>query len=276
MPAVVNLSLGGDYGPHDGTSVVETGLAAFVGDAFPGRVLVVAAGNSGEIDTPSAGGGPFGIHTEVHVAEGEVTRVPILAAAAANGQGFVWVTFRPGDDVDVGLEGPGRSTWVGLTGRGGQGGYTAGSGGDENQGGVVNNLPSADASITADTNGATVAFTGHWSAQSEFAVLLRGSGDASLWITAQGDAAQGVVFERALRQGTINVPASAPGLLGVGCTVNRVAWTPLGGATVDLGALGADMSPVSDSACYFSSSGPTPFGVQKPEISAPAPSSPRP
>ena len=47
LPAVVNLSLGGDFGPHDGTSVLERGLSAFVGDDKPGRVIVVASGNSG-------------------------------------------------------------------------------------------------------------------------------------------------------------------------------------------------------------------------------------
>lgn len=49
MPAVVNLSLGGDDGPHDGTSMLEAGTAAFVGDDKPGRVIVTAAGNSGAL-----------------------------------------------------------------------------------------------------------------------------------------------------------------------------------------------------------------------------------
>src|SRR6185503_18468917 len=43
-PAVVNLSLGTLYGPKDGTSPFEAGIAALTG---PGRVIVVAAGNDG-------------------------------------------------------------------------------------------------------------------------------------------------------------------------------------------------------------------------------------
>lgn len=43
-PAVVNLSLGGDYGPHDGTGELAQSLAGLLG---PGQIIVSAAGNSG-------------------------------------------------------------------------------------------------------------------------------------------------------------------------------------------------------------------------------------
>jgi subtilisin family serine protease len=266
VPAVLNLSLGSDYGPHDGTSPIETGLTALVGDDKPGRAIVVAAGNSGDVTTPASGGPPQGIHSEVHVFEGETTRVPLLAnAAAADGSAFVWITFRPGDDVSVGLEGPGGSTWVGLTGTGDQGSYEK----DSNKGAVVNNLPSANSTITPQTNSATVIFSGTWAANDEFAIVLRGTGDASLWVTPEKDAQGNLVFEKAVRQGTINVPAAAPGLLAVGCTVNRTQWRPIDGMPIMLSMLGPDDNPVPDSACFFSSDGPTPTGVQKPEISAP-------
>src|SRR6185437_3048855 len=276
-PVVVNVSLGSDYGPHDGTSTIEKGLSAFVGDAFPGRAIAVAAGNSGEISAHGDGTLPLctgdgwlcGVHTEVHVAPGEETRVPIVAGAATDGQGYVWVTFLPGDDVEVGLEGPGGSEWVGYTGRADQGSYNDGSGTSANTGVVVNDLPSADPDLNPITNSAVAIFTGHWDQGSEFAILLRGSGTASLWVEGEGDAQQELYFEKALRQGTINVPASAPGLLAVGCTVNRIEWTPFDGAPLQLGMLGTDTNPVADSACYFSADGPTPLGVQKPEISAP-------
>lgn len=270
LPAVVNLSLGGDYGSHDGQSSLEKGLTALVGDDKPGRAIVVAAGNSGAIfDDLGQGGGPYGIHTEVHVAPHEETRVPIVASAAkTDGQAFVWITFRPGDDVEVALEGPGDSRWVGFTGKGDDGSYGSGSGADAVKAGIVNNLPKSNPAITADTNSAVVVWTGRWE-DGEFAVVLRGSGDASLWLTGTGGAEQGLYFTRAIRQGTINVPASAPGLLAVGCTLNRVSWTPLSGQALDLTQLGPEMNPVPDGACYFSADGPTPFGVQKPEISAP-------
>lgn len=43
-PAVINLSLGSQFGPHDGTSLYEQSLAELTG---PGNILVVAAGNDG-------------------------------------------------------------------------------------------------------------------------------------------------------------------------------------------------------------------------------------
>ncbi len=46
LPAVVNLSLGGHDGPHDGTSLFEQGMDELVGGS--GRVIVVSAGNEGD------------------------------------------------------------------------------------------------------------------------------------------------------------------------------------------------------------------------------------
>jgi subtilisin family serine protease len=43
-PAVVNLSLGGHLGPHDGTSLLEQSISALTG---PGRIVVASAGNEG-------------------------------------------------------------------------------------------------------------------------------------------------------------------------------------------------------------------------------------
>ena len=45
MPAVVNISLGGHFGPHDGTSLFETALENLLNEE--GRAIVTSAGNEG-------------------------------------------------------------------------------------------------------------------------------------------------------------------------------------------------------------------------------------
>jgi subtilisin family serine protease len=269
LPAVVNLSIGGDFGPHDGTSDLEKGLAAMVGDDKPGRVIVVAAGNSGSIYHVEGVDDPFGVHTEVHVSPSADMRVPIFASSAKNGKGYVWVTFRPGDEVSVGFEGPGGETWVALTDPGDDRGYQ----GEKASAGVINNIQNGKAPISPDTNSAVVAWEGEWENGSEFAIILKGHGDAQLWVTGLGDvtasSSLGLLFMKGMKQGTITVPASHPSLLAVGCTMNRLSWAPYMGPAIKISSIGPLTTLYEDSSCYFSSAGPTPFGVPKPEISAP-------
>lgn len=273
LPAVVNLSLGSDFGPHDGTSMLEAGLSSMVGADKPGRAVVVAAGNSGALYGID-GAGPFGIHTEAHVSPNATTRVTMRTAGASgqvSGNGFVWITFQPGDDISVGLEGPGGASWIGLTGPGKEAGYDRG----DSRAGVINNRLDNNDDLTADTNGAIVFFSSTWDAQDTFAITLRGRGDAQLWVTptegaAPGAAGLGLVFERATKAGTIAVPASAPGLIAVGCTLNRTSWFPLRpvGVELEINSFGGQEA-VEDSTCFFSAAGPTPAGVTKPDLVAP-------
>ncbi|HSU40786.1 MAG TPA: S8 family serine peptidase, partial [Polyangiaceae bacterium] len=109
-PAVVNLSLGSDFGGHDGSSPVERGLESLVGADHPGRAIVVAAGNSATLyagldtGTPE----PLGVHTEVHIPEHGEALVPIVTPATAPGvtEGtiYVWITLRAGDALKLGVE----------------------------------------------------------------------------------------------------------------------------------------------------------------------------
>ena len=51
-PVVINISVGGQYGPHDGTSDFEAALSALSG---PGRIIVKSAGNDRSSDRGRGG-----------------------------------------------------------------------------------------------------------------------------------------------------------------------------------------------------------------------------
>jgi len=279
MPAVVNLSLGSDFGAHDGASALELGLASFVGPGFPGRAIVVAAGNSAGLYSGALAPkypGPFGIHTEVHVPQDSVSRVALLTPAATgmstvNGAAYVWIGFREGDDVSVGVEDQGATRVAQVpVGHGEKVDFGASTIT------VLNGtLPSAAAGsgLSPGRQSAIVAIDGTWSAKSEFAIRLEGHGSAALWVQGEGDLNPelnlGALFARGEKEGTINVPASASGLIAVGATLNRTSWVDANGTAIDLPALGAlDDAPL-DTIAYFSSAGPNALGALKPDIVAP-------
>lgn len=265
LPCVLNISIGGDFGAHDGTGLMERGLAALVGDDKPGRVIVVSSGNSGGLYRVGDYD-PVGIHTEVRVDPHAPASVPLITPGSDEGRIFVWASFRPGDEVSVGLEGP-DGTWISPVSPGDDAGYDDGEG---TTAAIINNVVDGRSSISADSNSAVMVWAGKWDEGGPFRIRLEGRGDASLWVAARGEAGvRGAFLARGLTQGTINLPASHPRLLAVGATLNRNSWRPYEGDMVALGAFGPLEEPLEDSVAYFSASGPTPLGVPKPEIVAP-------
>jgi subtilisin family serine protease len=280
-PVAVNLSLGTDFGPHDGTMAWEQVLASFVGPANPGHVITVAAGNSGSV--VFSPGQPL-VHNNVFVQDGSTTRVPVTSVGSTSGTIQVWVATPADASISVGLDGPDGQWIAPVTSGKSQGktgaGYTAG---------VTNGSGVSSSQVPAGSYGAVVVWSGKFPA-GQYQITLEGHGTADLYVEADGDAAgdgsQNVGFLYGVREGTINLPATHPALLGVGCTVNRTSWTSIDGAKVgigvplldDAGGLPApgttlDPTPTRDfvlgEVCFFSSAGPTVTGVPKPEISAP-------
>lgn len=256
LPAVVNLSLGGDFGPHDGTSLLEKALADLVGDDRPGRAIVVSSGNSG--GRVELGGELAGVHTEARVRPSSSVRVPLVVAG--RGSAFVWVTMRAGDDVAVGVEGRDGDTWIGPVGPGDESGYEDGTDGAV----VINALVNERSDLTSDTNGAVLVVQGEFDEDGEeIAVVLEGEGDAQLWV-ASSDAV--ALFRKGLVEGTVAVPATHPRLVAVGSSVSRTQWKTIGGELLSAGSIDRDdRGRVST----FSACGPTVTGVMKPELVAP-------
>ncbi len=271
MPAAVNVSLGGDFGPHDGSSPLEAGLASFVGDSHPGRAIIVAAGNSGALF--SQGSAQWGVHTEVRTLEGERSRVILGMPGASSGDvvhgsAFLWVHLRDGDDVRVGLEKNDQEE-VAPQATGEQRAVTSGG----TTLAVVNGVVGGDSPLNAGTRGAIAYVSEAWRGSDTFALTLEGRGTAEIWVQGTGDAELGspllgALLMRPTKHGTVNVPASHPELLAVGCTINRLDWRA-GKYEIEVASVGSVEHPPLDGACYFSSTGPNADGAPKPEISAP-------
>lgn len=276
LPAVVNLSLGSDFGGHDGTAPLERGLASFVGSDHPGRVLVVAAGNSAGVYTGLSANypPPFGIHTEVHVPPHSEARIPVLTpptgGSATRGTVFVWIAMRPGDDLDVGVEDADGDALIAPLG--------AGEGASETRGDltatVLNQSHGKGSPIPDGTHGAVVVLDGAWDAGETFAVRLKGRGTARLWVQSEGDLAPGAgspgaLFPRATKAATIGIPATTDHVIAVGATINRAGWTDRQGNEIRIQSFGALKSPVGDSMAFFSGAGPTASGMIKPDVIAP-------
>jgi len=270
QPVVVNLSLGTDFGPHDGTMAWEETLATYVGPGQPGRALVAAAGNSGSIaDTP--------VHQNVHVNPSTEMRVPLATPGAQDGGVQVWVAMHAGASLKVGLDSP-SGTWISPV----DPGQSAGKNESAYSAAVYNGSEPSGSPVPSGSSGAVVIWQGQWPAGT-YEVTLSGAGTADLYVQGTGDAAGSVGFANGVREGTINLPATNPSIIGVGCTINKPGWKsyhgeplglsvplldPAGGMPADAGD-SAPIEPNPGEPCWFSSAGPTLTGLQKPEIMAP-------
>jgi hypothetical protein len=232
---------------------------------------VAAAGNSGSIVDAA-------VHQSVHVSNGTTMRVPITTGGATDGGVQVWVAMHAGGGMRVGLDGP-DGTWISPVGEGDSAGKNTN---DYNA--AIYNGKTSDTPVPQQSHGAVVVWQRKWPTGT-YNITLSGSGTAELYLQATGDASipgvREVNFVHGVRESTINLPATTPSIIGVGCTINKPSWRNMhmarlglvvpvldeSGGMVDPG--GATRDAVGGEPCWFTSAGPTLTGLQKPEIMAP-------
>lgn len=285
MPAVVNLSLGTDFGAHDGTSEIERVLSDMVGPSHPGRAIVVAGGNSGGLEggLSAAFEEPFGLHAEVQAQPGSLTRVPLLTPLPAHGGDttrasiFVWANLYA-EGVRVGFELPGRLRIDPL-----QVGSEITRADGELVVALVHGVETApDGELLTEALGSDLprpgsavwVVTGAFPAGSVFELLVEGEGSVELWSQSEGDlgpsaGSVGALFAAATAEQTVTVPAASPGLVAVGASINRTAWTDAEGGLVDVSSLPVFPPLVVGGEAFFSSAGPNALGHVKPDVLAP-------
>ena len=238
LPAVVNLSLGGQDGPHDGTSLFEQGLDELLDR--PGRAIVVSAGNEGD--------------KLLHIAH------------TLSGNSFTFSVDPASDSLDLSLWYPGESAFtITLTPPSGSPlTVTSGTTGNTTNASGMASVDNASAGANPENNANEALITlSALTSGAPWSVTITdasGGGRFDGWITSSASDGRIIGGDSVL---TIDEPGNAKKVITVGSFNTKAQWASLAGqqdfsSTTQLGALS-----------YFSSLGPTRDGRQKPEIAAP-------
>jgi uncharacterized protein (TIGR03437 family) len=236
-PFVINMSLGGHGGQHDGTDDVETAIDALLAQGA-GRQVVIAAGNEGE--SPIHIGGILGqnVMASLPFTHGPDTRLLL-------------VYYNASDSISAGLTKPDGSTVAPVT--------------------FGNSFTDADVEIenAAGNNGTNtrgVAILFKRRVEGNWRLNLRGDKIAQGRVDAWAVDDNGVAFADTVRDGLSHVgsPAVGKNSIAVANYVTKTQFTDVTGAPqtrTDQGMLGAGAAS--------SSTGLTRDGRIKPEIAAP-------
>jgi subtilisin family serine protease len=258
-PAVVNLSIGTQEGPHDGTLDLDRLLNALTG---PGRIIVAAAGNEGADH----------LHGRITLTSSGTQSMTMLVphytpSPSANDDYLIISSWYPAADrVAFSLVAP-NGTVLGpvapgdsLPAQGTSSGYVD----------IYNNSSSAggDHEIYVqiyDPPGSPPPAAGTWSFRFT-PVSLGGSGVTDSYIETSnlGDGSLATWVAGGVFGGVINAPGDADSVICVGAHVTKVCWPALDGSTRCF-----NPAPQLGSIANFSSQGPRRDGVLKPDLTAP-------
>ena len=252
---VVNLSLGGHYGPHNGNSAYEAMINTFV--SAPGKVVAVSAGNDGDRL----------IHTSGSVSPGNTTSISITVPTYTPTPGTgndkfqldIWFSMPLGITAEAVSPGNVRLQ-IGAN--------NSGSAGSDADGWIDlynGSSPLTDQStvinlVVYDKN-TNVPKAGTWT------VNLTGANSSSsfdAWLSSSSVGSQTASIVNGNSQKTVGMPGTAEGAITVAAYVTKNGWPSFNGnnyvytGTVTVGTRSS-----------FSSIGPTADGRQKPDIAAP-------
>ncbi len=236
LPAVVNLSLGGQDGPHDGTSLFEQGLDELAQGR--GRAIVVSAGNEGDQL----------LHVGRTLAGDAYTFSLVPTEDSLN-----FILWYPGaSSFTVTIVPPGGVPLSVPSGSSNSASTPAGNVYVDNASGGVN-PNNGDNEVLVNISGIT--------SQAPWSVTVTdngGGGRFDGWITSDnGTILGGDSFE------TVDEPGNAPHVITVGAFNTKNRWSSRAGEE-DF----SSQYPIGQLS-YFSSRGPTRDGRRKPEITAP-------
>lgn len=236
-PAVVSLSLGSHFGPHDGTSALENEIARMSG---PGRVVVVAAGNEGGDQ----------IHASGQLRAGEDLVIP-FRVGDANFQ-FVDVWIARGDEVDVFVETPDGARHV-------PDGTVRQTVFGRFQAEFLEDQLNRDQHLPVFIEGGRV--------NHKWRIRIRPTrvhhGEVHAWAGTADPRTSAMLFPESPSPGhSVGTPGTEERAIVVGSVISRTRFPTVDGELVADSLAVGQLSP-------FSSHGPARYGAQKPDIAAP-------
>ncbi|HEY3156470.1 MAG TPA: S8 family serine peptidase [Candidatus Eisenbacteria bacterium] len=259
--AVVNLSLGTQYGPHDGTHSMDLLLNGLTG---PGKIIVASAGNAGEDN----------LHGQVTVApatpQSMTMVVPSYTRKAGTGNDFLLFSgwYEGGNQISLTITTPGGTILGPIeTGSFAQNqntadgylnifnGTTSPSNGDNE---IYIELFDGFASKPPRSGTWTFTFT---------PVSLTASGRVDMYIYGNdlGDASQLAMWNQGLVVGgVVGSPGDADSIITAAAHTTKACWQ-----AVDAVTYCWNPQPTLGAIAPFSSQGPRRDGVAKPDLSAP-------
>ncbi|HEX9108318.1 MAG TPA: S8 family serine peptidase, partial [Longimicrobiales bacterium] len=269
-PLVVNLSLGGQDGPHDGSSIPERMIDDSMG--VPGVIVAVAAGNEGSNGNSVTAQPPFLMHAGRVIATGETQSYTVTIptytpnAGRCNDVEDIQLWYSGTDNLDITVTRPDGTFATGLrspqiSGADGPGGeiyIDNGSSGLQPNGQYVAEVQFNDCGTSGATPAAgswTIAITGRSATSGKMYHMWLAGADLG---GKSGTGAAG--FDNRYVVGN---PGSARSVVTVGAFTTRTSWRSAGGSFHFV-----DSTPLGDIA-DFSSAGPTADGRAKPDIAAP-------
>jgi subtilisin family serine protease len=304
-PAVINMSLGSDYGPHDGSTLEERSLDALTG---PGKVVVVAAGNPGANNWSQRLTWGFAMHGDGAMATDPITfRFPTYTPNPDGSEGDymfldawyggsdtcrVRVTTPSGKVYPPSFSGSYKNTWKTKTAYTGfntaEGAILVGNGGDQLSWSTNNGDHELYVEIS-DYYGVSPA-VGTWKIEIVPLTTPEG-GHYDAWYGVSGNIVKGWQAEPTPRSATprfggresdnritIGSPASASKVIAAAAYSSRMSWYYYDGKTDQPSTTmqSYDAAPIGYYDPYevgeltnFSARGPRRDGVLKPEIATP-------
>jgi subtilisin family serine protease len=253
-PAVVNMSIGSQSGPKDGTDAFELGIDALSG---PGKLVVMSAGN--DRNAP--------LHAEWF--PGNPSPTMLISSATASPR-FTAIRgyYEASEQLSVTITTPGGAV-VGPIAFGATSGAYPGPLTANGNVYIENGLTltsTGDKLVYLEFNAATGAIiSGTWTFTFTPVIVGAAGGEIDMWRVSTNMATSNFVIGNQPTEEIVSAIATSVNSVAAGAYVSRQSWTDCAGSA----GIGFGGTPPIGNIAQFSSPGPTRDGRIKPDVSGP-------